>query len=139
MPKLKTKALAAARKRLEAARDAFTQACEDVVAQLDCTPVERALREWWQAAAALTETARALQDDAQTYYDERSEKWQHSDRDQACADWMHERETLADFDAEPTEAVCITVDVSEETPTAALETDPSAVFPDIPDLPEMGG
>ncbi len=128
MPKPKTKALQEAFDKLQAAREDFAQAFEGILSQLDLRPVEKALADWRQ---------RAVHEDASTFFDERSEKWQESEKGQACATWVGELELLAEFDPEPTDEVRIAIDLSGEGPRADLEGDPSNALPDLPEMPEL--
>jgi len=137
MPTPKTKALQEAFDKLQAAREDFAQAFEGILSQLDLSPVEKALADWRQAAEAFVDEARAVHEDASTFFDERSEKWQESEKGQAFATWVGELEFLAEFDPEPTDEVRIAIDLSGEGPRADLEGDPSNALPDLPEMPEL--
>ena len=137
MPRPKTKALAEAFEKLQAAREDFAQAFEGLVSQLDLSPVEQALADWRQAAEVFVDEARAMHDDASAYFDERSERWQNAEKGQAFANWVHELELLAEFDAEPTDEVRMAIDLSGEGPSADLEGDPSEALPDLSEIPEL--
>ena len=76
----KTKALEEALERLQAAREDFAQACEGILSQLDLRPIVQALADWRQAAEALKDEAQTVHDDASAYFDERSDKWQESEK-----------------------------------------------------------
>jgi len=138
MSKPKTESLVDALQKLESARDAFTQAFEEVISTLDMSPVQKALEEWRKAAEVFQDEARGVYDAVSAYYDERSEKWQESDKGQAFSDWMGEVEALSDFDHSATDSVRILIDISDEIPAAEVEDDPSAAFPELPEIPEMG-
>ena len=77
-----------------------------------------------------------MHEDASTFFDERSEKWQESEKGQAFATWVGELELLAELDPEPTDEVRIVIDLSGEGPRADLEGDPSNALPDLPAMPE---
>ena len=136
MPKPKTKALQEAFDKLQAAREDFAQAFDGLLFQLDLRPVEKALADWRQAAEAFVDAARAVHEAASTFFDERSEKWQESEKGQAFATWVGELELLAELDPEPTDEVRIVIDLSGEGPRADLEGDPSNALPDLPAMPE---
>jgi len=136
MPKPKTRALQEAFDKLQAAREDFAQAFEGILSQLDLSPVEKALADWRQAAEAFVDAARAVHEDASTFFDERSEKGQESEKGQAFATWVGELELLAELDPEPTDEVRIVIDLSGEGPRADLEGDPSNALPDLPAMPE---
>lgn len=53
----KTKALEEALEKLQAAREAFAQAFDGILSQLDMSPIEGALADWRQAAEAFREEA----------------------------------------------------------------------------------
>ena len=55
MPRPKTKALEEAREKLEATREDFAQAFEEVVSKIDLTTVEAALTAWRKAAEAFAD------------------------------------------------------------------------------------
>ena len=137
MPKPKTKALQEAFDKLQAAREDFAQAFEGILFQLVLSPVEKALADWRQAAEAFVDAARAVHEDASTFFDERSEKGQESEKGQAFATWVGELELLAELDPEPTDEVRIVIDLSGEGPRADLEGDPSNALPDLPEMPEL--
>ena len=137
MPRPKTKALQEAREKLEATREDFAQAFEEVVSKVDLTTVAAALTAWRKAAETFADEARSVYEDASTSFDDRAEKWQDSDKGLAFANWRDELERLADFDGEPTDEVHIGIDLSSETPVAELEGDPSDVLPELPDIPEL--
>ena len=135
MPKPKTKALQEAFDKLQAAREDFAQAFDGILFQLDLRPVEKALADWRQAAEAFVDAARAVHEDASTFFDERSEKGQESEKGQAFATWVGELELLTDFDGEPTDEVRIAITLGEGV-SADLEGDPSEALPDLPEMPE---
>ena len=136
MPKPKTRALQEAFDKLQAAREDFAQAFDGILFQLDLRPVEKALADWRQAAEAFVDAARAVHEDASTFFDEHSEKWQESEKGQAFATWVGELELVAELDPEPTDEVRIVIDLSGEGPRADLEGDPSNALPDLPTMPE---
>jgi len=76
-------------------------------------------------------------DDASASYEARSETWQDSEKGQAFVQWLGELESLADFDSEPTDTVCIAFGLSGEVPVVELEGDPGTVLPDVPEIPEL--
>ena len=108
----KTKALEEALEKLQAAREAFAQAFDGILSQLDMSPIEGALADWRQAAEAFREEAQRVHGDASTYYDDRSEHWQDSEKGQAFYIWVTTLEELADFDPEPVDTVRIAIDLS---------------------------
>ena len=63
----KTKALEEALEKLQAAREDFAQAFEGILSQLDLRPIAQALAAWRQAAEALQEEAQTVYDDASAY------------------------------------------------------------------------
>jgi len=136
MPRPKTKALEEALEKLQAAREDFAQAFDGILSQLDLSPIEGALADWRQAAEAFVNAAQAAHEDASTYFDERSEKWQDSEKGQGFATWVGELELLADFDPEPTDEVRIAITLGEGV-SADLEGDPSEALPDLPEMPEL--
>ena len=138
MPRpLKTKALEEALEKLQAAREDFAQAFEGILSQLDLSPIEGVLADWRQAAEAFREEAQRVHGDASTYYDDRSEPWQDSEKGQAFYLWVTALEELADFDPEPVDTVRIAIDLSGEGPVADMEGGPSDALPELPDMPEL--
>jgi hypothetical protein len=133
----KTKALEEALEKLQAAREAFAQAFDGILSQLDMSPIEGALADWRQAAEAFREEAQRVHGDASTHYDDRSEHWQDSEKGQAFYIWVTTLEELADFDPEPVDTVRIAIDLSGGGPVADMEGDPSDALPELPDMPEL--
>jgi hypothetical protein len=76
-------------------------------------------------------------DDAQAYFDDRSETWYESEKGQVFAMWLGELERLADFGGEPTDEVLITIDLAGEAPSADLAGDPRDALPDLPEMPAL--
>jgi len=123
----KTKALEEALEKLQAAREAFAQAFDGILSQLDMSPIEGALADWRQAAEAFREEAQRVHGDASTHYDDRSEHWQDSEKGQAFYIWVTTLEELADFDPEPVDTVRIAIDLSGEGPVADMEGAPTHI------------
>src|SRR5262249_35280544 len=75
-----TKALEEALEKLQHAREDFAQAFEGLLAQLDLSAVGQALADWRHAAEVFREEAQRVHEDASTYFDDRSEHWQDSEK-----------------------------------------------------------
>jgi hypothetical protein len=76
-------------------------------------------------------------DDAQAYFDDRSETWHESEKGQVFATWVGELALLADFDGEPADEVRIPIDHAGEAPSADLAGDLSDALPDLPEMPTL--
>jgi hypothetical protein len=133
----KTKALEEALEKLQAAREAFAQAFDGILSQLDMSPIEGALADWRPSCRSVREEAQRVHGDASTHYDDRSEHWQDSEKGQAFYIWVTTLEELADFDPEPVDTVRIAIDLSGGGPVADMEGDPSDALPELPDMPEL--
>jgi hypothetical protein len=64
----KTKVLEEALEKLHAAREALAQAFASLLSQLDLRPIAQALTDWRQAVEALQEEAQTVYDDASAYF-----------------------------------------------------------------------
>jgi hypothetical protein len=135
MPKPKTKAIETAFDTLCEAQESLMAAFEEVVSTIDLAPLAKAMEAYYAASEAFTDVARQAQEDASTYFDDRSERWQDSERGQAYAEYRDRLEELAAFDPAPTGTLNITIDVSAMT--AQLETDPCDIFPEILEPPAL--
>lgn len=135
MPKPKTKAIDTAFDTLCEAQESLMAAFEEVVSSIDLTPLAQAIETYYAASEAFTDVARQAHEDASTYFDDRSERWQDSERGHAYAAYRDRLEELAAFDPAPTGTLNITLDVSAMT--AQLETDPCDIFPEIPEPPAL--
>ena len=69
-----------------------------------------------------------MYDDAQAYFDDRSETWYGSEKGQVFATWLGQLERLADFGREPTDEVLITIDLAGDLRDA---------LPDLPEMPDL--
>ena|SRR5215831_9313266 len=121
----KTKAPEEALERLQHAREDFNQAFEGILSLLDLSPLEQALADRCQTTEAFQQEAQAGYDDAQAYFDDRSETSQESEKGQAFTIWIGKLELLADFAGEPTDEVRMSID---------LAGDPSDALPDLPEM-----
>jgi hypothetical protein len=134
MPRPQTQALSQAYEQLVDAREDVLAACSHLT--IDLGPLQEPLRAWREAVEAFTAAAQAAYDDASAYDDERSERWQASEKGQAFASWVQALSELAETGLAITLPVEVTIDLSGDEAEATI-SDPSDAVPEIPDIPEL--
>jgi hypothetical protein len=134
MPRPQTTALSKAHEHVIDAREDVRAACSHLTMNL--SPLQEPLRAWREAVEVFTEAAQAASDDASAYDDERSERWQASEKGQAFAAWVQALGELAETELAITLPVDVTIDLSGDE-AEATRGDPSDAVPEIPDIPEL--
>ncbi len=127
-----TKAQVEARWRHMDALKASSETVEEAIDQYNQTmqeaweKIEEAVSSYNEAIAQASEFKEEVYSEAQEYYDERSEKWQESDKGQSYQEWIDEWE--ADLDE-------IEVEQPDELEVPDMEASDS--LENLPDEPDM--
>jgi hypothetical protein len=132
-----TDALAAALDALEEARKAFEEACYTVRDSIDLTPLTLALAAWRAAADTVNELATDASNDITAYQAERSERWLASARGKAVEEWQQDFDEMQ-LGLDPEDSLQLHIDLTGDTPSVELITDPDDLLPATPEIPELG-